>query len=237
MSTLLACWLEHYDSIHRGWTPRGIANGVCATNGFAFPRVAGGYNLYRRDVDAAFVEIVGASGAHADCVANFAWAAADALAAVRFELRSIGGGGVESAPSAIGVDVQFDETGEPNALKPNTPQDLSIKRRAEGRFELKWRYDERRQEAAPVSFAVFSDNGTGVVDYESAVGEVVYYPRQVGFSFLSDAFDHSVSVRFVVRAVAADGSHDGNTTSVMQWADATPPALPTVVLADVVEAL
>ena len=31
MSDLLEKWLRHYDPIHRGWTPAGIANGAVTT--------------------------------------------------------------------------------------------------------------------------------------------------------------------------------------------------------------
>jgi hypothetical protein len=236
MSSLLAHWLTHYDPIHRGWTPYGIANGVCTTNGFSFPRVAGGYNLYRRDVGAEEAAIVGAASANADHVENFAWAAAGANDDVRFELRSIGGGGVESAASSWNVNVQFDGFAQPHALKPNSPQGLSIERRAAGRFELTWRYPERRQETIPEVFKIFSDNATGVVDYAAAVGEVAYRPRLIAHSFLTTAHSHGAVLRFAVRAFAASGEHDGNTVTVMQWADAVPPALPKVVLTEAVEA-
>jgi len=55
----------HYDPIHRGYTPRGIANGVTATGGWCFPRVlSGGYNLYRGPSAASidFSRPVGAAG-------------------------------------------------------------------------------------------------------------------------------------------------------------------------------
>lgn len=236
MSSLLTHWLSHYDSIHRGWTPRGIANGVCATNGFAFPRVAGGYNLYRRDNGSQETVVVGAAGANADRVENFVWAAAGADDDVRFELRSIGGGGVESAASGLKVDVQFDGLAQPNAVKPNSPDGLTIERRAAGRFELTWRYRDRDQEVAPVFFRIFTDNATGVIDYKNPVGEVAYQPRRIAYSFLTVSHSHGTTFQFVVRAVAESGAHDGSTVAVAQWADAVPPVLPQVVLTEIVEA-
>jgi hypothetical protein len=116
MSDLLAKWLTHYDPIHRGWTPAGIANGVCATRGFAFPRVAGGYNLYRAtEDDPAFsaAEIVGAAGARTTKIATFDWRPAAADSAYRFAIRSIGGGGVESPVGTPQCLVTFDDAGSP----------------------------------------------------------------------------------------------------------------------------
>ena len=224
MSELLKHWLRHYDSIHRGWTPGGIANGVCATNGFAFPRVAGGYNLYRSMIDGSgAIEIAGAADAITTSVETFAWAVAGALDNVRFEIRSIGGGGVESASSMILVDVEFDALAQPNALKPNAPRSLSIVQRAAGRFELAWRYVESHQPAAPVVFRIFSDNASGVIDYGNAVGEVTYRKRGGAYSFVTSPHVHGVTVQFAVRAFTASDDHDGNEVSVSQWADALPP--------------
>ena len=100
MGELLGKWLEHYDPIHRGWTRRGIANGVCMTRGFAFPRIAGGYNLYRggpTGADVDYTAPVGAAGARAAGIRTLPWGRLEAGAEYIFVLRSIGGGGVESA--------------------------------------------------------------------------------------------------------------------------------------------
>ena len=45
--SLLDKYIAATDSIRRGFTARGIANGLPITRGFSFPRIAGGYNLYR----------------------------------------------------------------------------------------------------------------------------------------------------------------------------------------------
>ena len=99
MSDLLRRWLAHYDPIHRGYTPRGIANAVCATNGWAFPRVRGGTNLYRGSPTAEAVDLthpVGAAGRGATTIANFPWRPHGAGKEYYYVLRAIGGGGVES---------------------------------------------------------------------------------------------------------------------------------------------
>ncbi len=235
MASMLEKWLVHYDPIHRGWTPGGIANAVCATNGFTFPRVAGGYNLYRRTVGSNDAEIVGAAGANAKSIENFEWAAADVLADVAFELRSIGGGGVESAPSARGVNVKIDAAGEPSALKPNSPQRLKVARRAGGRFEVSWQYFERHEEATPELFRIYSDNSSGVIDYKNPIDEVAYVARQRHFQFVTDPHDHGETYLFAVRAVTVSGEQDDNEFSVEQWADAIPPASPQIVFSEIVE--
>ncbi|NOX58651.1 MAG: hypothetical protein GXP29_07305 [Planctomycetes bacterium] len=239
MSELLERWLLHYDSIHRGWTPAGIANGVTATNGFAFPRIMGGYNLYRSPVGAAASDpqlIVGASGANASSIETFAWAIAPALSDQRFILRSIGGGGVESAPSSDEVGVAFDILGNPEPLVPNAPHDLSIDQSAAGSFTLTWSYSEHRQGAAPVLFSAFTDGGAGIVDYGISIGDVAYRARGGRYSFVTGPHSHDGEFAFSVRAVTAAGDDDGNVQVVAGLADALAPALPGVVLTEIVEA-
>ena len=73
---LLTKWLAFYDPIHRGFTPRGIANGGITTVGWSFPRIKGGLNLYRgtptaNDVD--FTDPVGAAGFDGQEIRNFSW--------------------------------------------------------------------------------------------------------------------------------------------------------------------
>lgn len=239
MSQLLERWLYHYDSIHRGWTPDGIANGMPATNGFAFPRIRGGYNLYRRSVSGkgfSDPQVVGAAGSQATSLQTFSWAAADELDKARFELRSIGGGGAESLATPGGVRVDIDEFGQPTPPRPNAPNSLSLEPAAGGAFALTWRYAEGGQEVAPVEFRVFTDNASGDVDFENAVGVVAYRARAGEFVFGTAENAHGSVHQFVVRAFATDGTHDGNEVVVAGWADALPPPLPSVVLTEIVEA-
>ena len=241
MTDLLTKWLAHYDPIHRGYTPRGIANGVCATNGFAFPRIAGGYNLYRGDVALGGIDYtvpVGAASASASTSAQsidtFSWRPANASTTYAFAIRAVGGGGVESAAEQT-VEVFFDGGGVPDALKPNAPTSLAIARGAGGCFELRWHYREENQEDVPITFEIYSDNGTGTVEYNAPIGSTPYVPRRLSFAFVTGPFAHGAARIFGVRAVTANGAHDGNSDTVSARAVAVSPPAPTDVLAELVE--
>lgn len=226
ITDLLSKWLAHYDPIHRGWTPRGIANGVCATNGYCFPRIGGGYNLYRGTPDAASIDYsspVGAAGANAVEIRTFAWRLHQPSTDYVYALRSIGGGGVESASSPIGDSVPFDGTGTPVSLRPNSVVDLTARPVGAGAFEIAFDYDPRGQEVSPASFAVFADDGDGVVDYGSPIGSVIYKPRGGTHRFVTGAFPHGAVRTFSVRAVAADGTDDGAILVATSIADSIPP--------------
>jgi len=239
MSDLLEKWLLHYDPVHRGFTPRGIANGVCATRGFSFPRVSGGYNLYRSNEvinDIEFASPVGVAGANAVSIQTFVWQPAPASATRYFALTAIGGGGVESAAGSLQVRIEFDNEGDPVAPAPNSPVDLHVSPRAGGRFEIVWRYHERDQAVAPNSFDVYDGASEAAVDYESPIANVAYRARAGWFSVITDAHAHDAMRCFAVRAVSAAGTNDGNTFVVSRRARAAGPPVHKEVYSELAEA-
>jgi len=238
MSDLLDKWLAHYDPIHRGWTPRGIAQGVCATRGFAFPRLAGGYTLYRGPAPDGPVDTyrpVGACGPAARTVSTFDWWPMDASSDYVFALASVGGGGVESVTSAPFVRVSTDDAGDALPPAPNAPRELQAAAISGGRFELSWRYDRRDEAARPESFAVYGGEDPATIDYETVLGAVNYARNVQCFAWESSAYDHDAVRSFAVRAVSAAGAVDDNTFVVSARALATGPAVHDAVFTERVE--
>jgi len=227
VTDLLSKWLVHYDPIHRGWTPRGIAGAVCTTRGYGFARVGGGYNLYRGVVGSGidFSSPVGAAGFDATQIKTFEWRGHSALTQYRYALRSVGGGGVESDPGPQGAVVSFDGTGVAEALRPNGVTNPSVHPVSGGAFALSWDYDPRGQEAVPVEFRVFDDGGTGVIDFMSVIGSVAYAAGVGRFGFTTGSFASGAVRLFAVRAVAADGTTDGSTAAMEGVADGLPPVV------------
>lgn len=227
MSDLLPPWLAHYDPIHRGYTPRGIANAVCATNGWAFPRVRGGTNLYRGRPSAEAIDLtdpVGAAGRGATTIANFPWRPHGAGQEYGYTLRAIGGGGVESPATAPAVSVARDEAGRCTGGRPNTPAALSVEPAAGGGLVLRWCYSPRGEETSPEQFHIYADMGDGALDYAHPVGNCVYRAGQVHYVYHSPPQVHGGLSRWAVRAVTDRGRNDGNLVTVCATADAAGPA-------------
>lgn len=229
---LLQKWLAYYDPIHRGYTVRGIANALTATNGWCFPRVAGGYNLYRgRDgiepID--FAQSVGAAGPLSISIANFAWRPHAASTRYVYVIKAIGGGGVESEATYPARVAEFDAEMALLGPRPNGPSELTARAAAGGRFELRWVYPLRHQEAAPSAFHVHHDGGTGLIDYGTVVASAPYRHGRIHYHWLSGPFGHGARRIWGVRAVTAEGVDDGNTLTAAGLADAeAPPAHPDV---------
>ncbi len=218
-SELLSKWLTHYDPIHRGYTPRGIANGVSATLGWSFPRVAGGYNLYRTGSD----QPVGAAGANATGVSNFSWRPHAANTTYDYELRSVGGGGVESASSSP-ILAEFSAGGDLVGPRPPSPMSVDVKAVAGGRFVVSWVMDDRFAEERPIGFLIYHDSGTGNVNFAFPIGGTTYRRGRVHYAFTSVAFSHGLRMRWGVRAVTAEGVTDENVLTALGVADAEAPS-------------
>jgi len=225
---LLSKWLSHYDPIHRGYTPRGIANAVCATNGWSFPRIKGGYNLYRGtptsgDID--YTRPVGAAGPAASAISDFAWCSHEAGTEHFYALRAVGGGGVESSSSQPPVSVAFDDSGDFWGGRPNSPTALAVSPVSGGGFLVRWSYSAQAEEVSPTGFLVHSDGGTGTMDYEHSVGGgiVTHQRGRLHYALTTPAYDHGARRMFGVRAVSANGRGDGNVVTVEGIADAQGP--------------
>ncbi|NLX12491.1 MAG: hypothetical protein GXY44_02410 [Phycisphaerales bacterium] len=230
---LLQYWLRHYDPIHRGWTPKGIANGLCSTEGFFFPRIAGGYNLFRAvgRVPADCDPIVGAAGHDAVTIRTFPWIRHAASTVYMWRLAAIGGGGVGNCTDEASTTTAFDEAGRWVGCRPNAPADLRVTALSGGRFLLRWTYTEEGQQVEPLIFHIYHDGGRGTMDYETPVGVVDYRRRQWHYAFTTAGFDHDTRVRWAVRAVSASGVEERNVLTVAGRAERqAPPINPPVML-------
>jgi hypothetical protein len=230
---LLAKWLAYYDPIHRGWTPGGIANGVCATSGFFFPRIRGGYNLRRGEgsVPDGSAPIVGAAGADADTIRTLPWIGHEADTTYVYRLTAINGGGVENFIDAITAETPFDASAIWLGARPNPPGDLRVTPSVNGSFVLRWTYTVNGEQAEPASFNVYSDGGTGSIDFENPAANLTYRRGRFHYDYTSIGFAHGTKVRWAVRAVTGAGVEDAGEVTAFGWADAEPPPInPTTVV-------
>lgn len=228
---LLQKWLLFYDPIHRGFTPKGIANGGMTTVGWSFPRIRGGFNLYRGTPTAGDIDYdypVGAAGHDAVEIRNFSWRNHSPDTDYFYGLRAINGGGCESAISEPLWPARFDPAVNMFGDPPNSPEDLQISLLSGGRFKLQWTYREKGQFAPPAEFRLYHDSGSGTVDYGTVRGTTKYRPSRLHFEFESGAFGHDAKREWSVRAATALGVEDDNTATAISTADAQgPPNHPT----------
>jgi hypothetical protein len=229
-SNLLHCWLTTYDPIHRGWTRAGIASGLSATSGFAFPRVRGGYNLYRAPagVPDPVWELAGAADADAIEIRTFPWVRHSPGAEYLYRIVPVGGGGVENWADVTQATVRFSESGQWIGPLPNAPCDLQVLPLRGGQFIVRWSYYSNDQQTAPAGFHLYSTTGSQI-EYGSAVAEVPYQRAQIHFEYLTAPWPDGLRVGWAVRAYAPAGHDEQNTIRIFALARAAaPPAHPAV---------
>ena len=233
-SDLLSKWLTYWDPIHRGWTPLGIANGVCTTNGFFFPRIRGGYNLrrYTGGTPDATAPIVGAAGADTNTIKTFGWVIHEPGQSYVYRLTAVSGGGVENWRDEVVTVADFQVNGSWSGGRPNSPMDLRVTPAAGGKFLVRWTYASQGQVKAPAGFNVYTDGGSGEVDFGTVYRSVVYRVGELHYDTLSGSFPQGTRVGFAVRAEASSPVvEDTNGNIVFAWARASgPPINPTVVI-------
>lgn len=229
MSKTLQAWLGTYDPIHRGWTRRGIANGLSATSGFAFPRIRGGYNLYRTiSGGPESKELVGAAGADACEIRTFGWVRHEALTEYVYRLVPVGGGGVENWADMTRTTVRFDAAGMWVGPLPNAPTDLQAVPQSLGRVAVRWTYLPQGEETAPAGFNLYTNEGREI-DYGSVAGQIAYRAGRVHFEYVTGPAADGMRVGWAVRAYGPFGHEEQNTRCVFTLTRrAGPPANPAV---------
>lgn len=231
---LLASWLRWYDPVHRGWTPLGIANGICMTNGFSFPRIRGGYNLYRaiEHIPSRGAEPAGAAGSTASRLRTFPWIRHNNDTHYQYRLVPVGGGGVENWTDETVVSFMTDEEGDWKGSVPNAPTDLQVVPLSQGRFRVRWTYCPQGEEVEPSGFRLYTTH-EGVLDYGSIAASVPFASGRIHFEHITPSYEDGERVGWAVRASSAAGHEERNMHQVYAFARSQPPPMNPVVMISV----
>ncbi len=171
--------------------------------------------------------LVGCADGRATVVTTFPWVDHQAGRGYTYELRAVGAGGVVESRDAPVRRLSFDDNGALVGPEPNPVCDLAVDALSDGRFRLRWAYDEANEEASPSTFQIFNDVGTpGTINDVIVAATVPYQFRQGFFSWLSAGFAHDTHVCWAVRAVSAAGAAGGMSAAVGHAARAALPPAP-----------
>jgi hypothetical protein len=102
------------------------------------------------------------------------------------------------------VKVSIDSEGKLEAGKPNSVFGLGIKREADGKIELVWGYYPNEQESKPSEMRIYTDEGTGEINYQQPTG-IVKYNRKRCYQYKCEIAG-SGRERFAVRAADSEGN-------------------------------
>jgi len=205
---------KFFDSLYEGDSANGVKLCLGLTGGDFWARIGGCQNLYRgpnaHDVDFDTILATDDIDKVSVTVPNFA--SHEALNSYIYVLRRANIFGNEEHTFRAAVKVAFDDEG--NLIEPgcNDVFTLTARQVAGPKVRLVWYYFAIGQKAGPVSFNIYWDEGTGVVDYETALGSVDYFGPGY-YSFETDVLTED-SYEFCVRAITKDGRENGDLGTV-----------------------
>ena len=123
-----------------------------------------------------------------------------------------GSGDIERTLRAA-VKVAIDNDGKLGKTRPNEIVGLRAEQGQDGKVEIVWTYNQMEQGSGPAEMRVYSDEGTGEVDYQNPVATVKYKGRR----FYKHKIDRPADgrYRFAVRAADANGNECESKQEVM----------------------
>jgi len=120
------------------------------------------------------------------------------------------------------VRIALDAEGKSRPAKPNVVQQMWMRQIRGGRIRFSWWYWPMGQEAEPTWFYVYSDDGSGQVDYENPIAQVKYSGKYFHY-YETEPLEAGKTYQFGVRAVTDEGVDDGNTAVIEATVNMTGP--------------
>ena len=183
-----------------------------------------GTNLYHGSGDeAAAIDYETPVARFGPLVAAHVAAGLDAPAVHWFGLRSVSAAGQVSRTVDAELRLELDAAGQAVPPRPAPVESLSAAGAGGGQVALSWLALPEMGDAAPEAFRVYSDAGTGTIDFGAAVGEVPAETGRRHYQWTSAAQAPGATVRFAVRAESAAGGADAAPAEVAVTVDADPP--------------
>jgi len=193
-----------------GTTADGFRLGTVLSRGWFWFRVGGCSVLYRGRtmVDIDFGDILAVSDVGAEQISPPMYVSHDAGANYFYVVRRVSGCGVEERSLSAAAKVSIGDDGELAEAEPNDIFDVRIRQVEGSRAELLWYYCPIGQGSEPVCFKVYGDNGTGQIDFQNPLAEVLYIGR-VFYSYLSEPLEEGRYL-FAIRAEDKFGVQGGS---------------------------
>ena len=217
-------WMDRYDPL-RGRSKAALLNGLLRSCGRFWLRVGGGVNAYRGDAggEIDYSAPIGAAGPQRGVrgkLRTFPWVAWP-TGQYDVVLKAVGCGGVEES-SENRIRIVIDSVGASEGSKANAPSGLSAKAIAGGKIRLAWRYCSAGSVGIAAEFRVYSDEGSGSVNYAAPIATVTAAGDR-WYSWTSSAYANNSAVKFVVRTANPAGGEESNEITVSAVADADAP--------------
>jgi Concanavalin A-like lectin/glucanases superfamily len=196
-------WL--LDALFNGMTANAFKLGTILHLGWFWTRVAGCCALYRglgmEQID--FANILAVAANDAAEISSPSYLSHDNNSTYFYVLRKFNRCGDLERTLAAAAKVSFDANGDLADLRPNKIFALKAEQADTNTVRLTWLYCPLEQESPPVRFNLYSDDGTGQIDFNNPIAAVDYHGPKF-YSYQRNALQPGRYL-FAVRAQDADG--------------------------------
>lgn len=221
------------DALFSGMTSNAFKLGTVLSLGWFWVRIHGCTILYRgrsmREID--FDQVLSTAEVSALQISPPTYLPHGSDSTWFYVVRRANGNGDEEETLRAAVKVATDSEGDLVGPAPNSLFAVTFNVRGE-RVELVWRYIEICQGQKPVCFRIYSDGGTGQVDYETTVGIINYNGRRFYF-WMSEPLGQGRYL-FSIKAAGSDGGESHSKMLLAMQIGAGAPNTPQVLMAEVV---
>ena len=216
-----AKWLK--DSLFNGFTSNGWKLGLVLSQGWFWYRIAGVTVLYRgqsmEQID--FANILTVMAKEAGQISPPVYVKHESGSTYFYVVRRVNNCGHEEQTLSAAVKVSLGDDGELKPLRSNSIFELAARQTKGGKVMLLWFYCPLDQKSVPECFNIYTDNGTGEIDYGNAIGTIDY----AGLRF----YDYcnvelaAGEYLFAVRAKDAEGVEDESSARICLGVDTAGP--------------
>lgn len=200
---------KFFDSLYEGDSANGVKLCMGVTGGDFWTRLTGCQNLYRGNsvetIDFNNILIAANTNELTIIIGGLIYHQAGEV--YFYVLRRVNSYGDEEQTLGTALKTAFDDNGNLIWAVCNNVFNISAEQTAGPRCGLLWYYCPIGQEQAVDYFNIFSNNGSGGVDYNNPVAVVDYVGR--GFYSYETGVLSNSSHLFCVRPVSSSGLEDG----------------------------
>jgi len=209
-----------------GMTANGYRLGTVLTLGWFWPRVGGCYVLYRGSstYEIEFENVLAIASLNAREISPPPYVQHSNSTTYLYVVRAVNGCGDEENTLSAAAKVVIDAGGDLARPQPNNIFEMRVKRIASNRVQFLWFYCPLDQQSPPACFKIYSDGGTGQIDYEDPLAVVGYRGRR--FHSWESASLEPDRYLFCIKAENAAGVQSKRSLQIeMQLDGASPDAL------------
>jgi hypothetical protein len=206
-------WLR--EALFAGQTANGFKLGTVLSQGWFWERVRGCRIAYRGpNMNAVnFNDVLVVAEADAEEITLPDYISHEPGQVYFYIIRCANGfGEIERTLRAAAMAV-IDESGNIQEDGPNGVFGLSSEQRRDGQVEIVWQYSPIGQASTPQQMNVYSDSGTGQIDYQQPIAVVPYKGRKFYKHFFEPAAEGRF--QFTVRAVDVKGNEQADFRKVV----------------------